>query len=230
MRVQQILDQRPDLWRGQASRYSLPAGIPTGIQALDAQLVWGGWPAGSLSEILSDRPGEGFALTVPALARLSLDPRWLLLVEPPFQPFAPALAAHGLCLGRLVVVTAGADRAWVAEQGLRSGACGAVLIWGGRWERGSLRRLQLAAETGGALGILFREEVAARSPSPAVLRLRIRPSPLGRELTLLKQRGGRPGALLMLPLDSAGRRLDHCKASCVGPDEPGDPNDRLHQS
>jgi hypothetical protein len=199
MRVQQILDQRTDLWRGQASRCALPAGISTGLPSLDAQLIQGGWPPGSLSELLSDRPGEGFAILVPALARLSHQSRWLLLVEPPFQPFAPALLARGLRLERLVIVTAGADRAWVAEQGLRSSACGAVLVWGGRWETSALRRLHLAAETGGALAILFREEAATRSPSPAVLRLRIRPSPLGRELTVLKQRGGPAGALVTLP-------------------------------
>lgn len=206
MRAQQILDQRPDLWRGRTSRHALPVGISTGVSLLDDQLVWGGWPPGSLSELLSDRPGEGFALTVPTLARLSLESRWLLLVEPPFQPFAPALAALGLRLERLVVVAAGPDRAWVAEQGLRSGACGAVLVWGGQWEMTHLRRLQLAAEAGGALAILFREEGAARSPSPALLRLQVRPSLLGCALTVLKQRGGPAGACLTLPFEPGRSR------------------------
>ncbi len=201
MLAQDILDRRPDLWCGRAPRQALPAGIPTGLSRLDEQLVWGGWPPGSLSEILTDRPGEGFALTLPALVRLSLESRWVLLVEPPFQPFAPALAAHGLRLERLVMVTAGPDRAWATEQGLRSGACAAVLVWGGQWETTHLRRLQLAAETGGALAILFREESAVRSPSPAVLRLQVRSTPLGRELTLLKQRGGPDGARVTLPFE-----------------------------
>jgi hypothetical protein len=200
MRARQILDRRPDLWRGRTSRQALSAGLSTGVPLLDDQLIWGGWPSSSLSELLSDQPGEGFALILPTLVRLSLESRWVLLVEPPFQPFAPALAAFGLRLERLVVVKAGPERAWVAEQGLRSGTCGAVLAWGGQWETRHLRRLQLAAGTGGALMILFREEDAARSPSPAVLRLRIRPSPLGRELTVLKQRGGPAGACLTLPL------------------------------
>lgn len=201
MLAQDILDRRPDLWRGRTPRQALPTGISTGLSLLDDQLLWGGWPPGSLSELLTDRPGEGFALTLPALVRLSLESRWVLLVEPPFQPFAPALAARGLRLERLVMVTAGSDRAWVTEQGLRSGACAAVLVWGGQWETTHLRRLQLAAETGGALAMLFREESAARSPSPAVLRLQVRPTPLGRELTLLKQRGGPAGARLTLPFE-----------------------------
>jgi hypothetical protein len=104
MRVQQILDQRTDLWRGQASRCALPAGIPTGLPSLDAQLIQGGWPPGSLSELLSDRPGEGFAILVPALARLSHQSRWLLLVEPPVSALragapVPRLAAGALGRG-----------------------------------------------------------------------------------------------------------------------------------
>jgi hypothetical protein len=198
MRLQRLLDQRPDLWQGQAPKSILPSGIPTGMDRLDAQLIWGGWPPGSLSELLSERPGVGFALTLPALARLSQESRWLLLIEPPFQPFAPALLGQGLRLERLVVATAGEDRAWVAEQGLRSGACAAVLVWGGRWEMPTLRRLHLAAETGGALAFLFRDAETARLSSPAPLRLGIRSSPHGRELTVLKQRGGQAGACLTL--------------------------------
>lgn len=201
MNLQRLLDQRPDLWRGRAAAGRLPAGVPTGFAALDAELPWGGWPPGALSELIGERPGAGFGLAVPALARLSAEPRWLLLVEPPFHPFAPALAARGLALERLVVVSAGGQRAWAAEQGLRSGACAAVLIWGGRWDWTALRRLQLAAESGGALALLFRDQAAARAPSPAALRLRVRPSPAGREVTVLKQRGGRAGAVLSLPLD-----------------------------
>jgi cell division inhibitor SulA len=153
---------------------------------------------GALSEILGQRPGAAFALAMPALARLSLEPRWLLLVDPPFIPYAPALAAAGLDLSRLVVVETEAEAAWAAEQGLRSGSCGAVLAWNGHWETQPLRRLQLAAEAGNALALLFRGKAAAREHSPAALRLLVRPSVAGVEVTLLKQRGGRAGAVLEL--------------------------------
>ncbi|HYN79550.1 MAG TPA: translesion DNA synthesis-associated protein ImuA [Lamprocystis sp. (in: g-proteobacteria)] len=193
MSIQQILDQRPDLWRGRAARDLVPAGVPTGLAALDQELPWGGWPPGSLSELLSARAGDGFGLVLPALARLSAQSRWLLLVDPPLQPFAPALAARGLTLERLVVASAGERRAWAAEQGLRSGACAAVLLWGGRWDDTALRRLQLAAATGGALAFLFRDLAAARAPSPAPLRLQVQGSGPGCQVTILKQRGGQPG-------------------------------------
>ena len=145
MGLDQLLNARHDLWRGREVSAATPAGLSTGFAALDALLPWRGWPPGALSEILNDRPGGGLALLKPALARLSAEARWLLFLDPPFIPFAPALAASGVELTRLLVV-GGGEAAWAAEQGLRSGACSAVLVWGGRWRMPALRRLQLAAE------------------------------------------------------------------------------------
>jgi hypothetical protein len=181
--------------------------VPSGFAALDGALHWGGWPAEGLCELLGEGAGEGLGLVLPALAWLSAaECRWVLLVAPPWQPFAPALAARGLALERLVLARAGERAAWAAEQGLRSGACSAVLLWGGRWDLAGLRRLQLAATSGGALAFLFRDPAAARSPSPAVLRLAVGPAAGGQRVEVLKQRGGRPGAVLVLA-DSDWPRL-----------------------
>jgi hypothetical protein len=184
---------------------SLPSGVPTGFPALDAALPWGGWPPGSLCELLAESPGVGLGLVLPALARLGCEGRWLLLVDPPWSPYAPALAARGVRLERLVVVRAEGQGAWAAEQGLRSGACAVVLLWGGRWELAALRRLQLAAETGGALVFLFREPAAARQASPAALRLELIPAGAGYRVRILKLRGAPAGAALDLPLAEARR-------------------------
>jgi len=178
--------------------------VPTGFAALDAELPWGGWPPVGLCELLGEGPGDGFGLVLPALVRLGADSRWLLLVDPPWHPFAPAMAARGLALERLVVVSSGEGCAWAAEQGLRSGACAVVLVWGGRWDTAALRRLQLAAESGGALAFLFRGSTAARNPSPAPLRLQVWPGEAGYWVRVLKQRGGPAGALLSLSDDGTG--------------------------
>ncbi len=201
MGLEQLLAGRPDLWRGSAASAAAPAGVSTGYAALDAVLPWGGWPPASLTEVLDERPEGALGLALPALARLSRGPRWLLLVDPPLPPFAPALAARGLDLARLAVVSAGGEGAWAAEQGLRSGACSAVLVWGreGPWRGVALRRLQLAAQAGGALALLFRAPSAVRDPSPAALRLRVRTGAAGLEVEVLKQRGARPGGALRLP-------------------------------
>jgi hypothetical protein len=206
--LQALLSRRPDLWRGRASRGALPAGLPSGFEALDSELSWGGWPPGGLIELLESRPGTGLGLVLPALVRLGTACRWLLLVDPPWLPFAPALAARGLALERLVVVEAGERTAWAAEQALRSRACAAVLLWRARWEGAALRRLQLAAETAAVPAFLFREAAAMGGHSPAPLRLTVAPEGTGWRVEVLKQRGGRAGAMVVIRAEGRGPRAE----------------------
>jgi len=55
--------------------------------------------------------------------------------------------------------------------------------------------LKLAAEEGGALGVLFRPERHRFESSPATLRLLLTPGQREPHLELLKVQGGRPGPL-----------------------------------
>jgi cell division inhibitor SulA/protein ImuA len=166
--------QRPDLWRGgEAASVALPS-ITTGFPALDALLPGGGWPRGALTEILCEGEGIGeLSLLAPALARLSRQDLWLAFVAPPYLPYAPALAATGIDLARVVMIRPdkGSDILWAMEQALRSGSCSAVLAWPSFLNERSARRLQLAAEAGGGWGVYFSPASSATAPSPAALRL-----------------------------------------------------------
>ncbi|ALN91220.1 hypothetical protein LG3211_2253 [Lysobacter gummosus] len=200
------------LWRGQPANLA-PSSQPTGHAALDAALPTGGWPEASLTELLLPMHGVGeLRLMWPALARLSQG--WppqaqampaksaraqashafdgggmVVLIDPPFEPYAPAWRDAGVALSRLQVIRArGRDALWAAEQCLRSGACAAVLCWPQRVDDRALRRLQVAAETGQCLGFALRDSKAALNPSPAALRIAIDTSP--RQLRVLKCRGG----------------------------------------
>ena len=124
-----------------------------GIRRARRLLPGGGWPAGALTEIHVERAGVGeLQLVMPAAARLTRSGRWLTLVAPPYVPYAPAFAAHGVMLSRLMLVrpATAEDGLWACEQALRSQVCAAVLAWFDRVPERSLRRLQLAAESGGA--------------------------------------------------------------------------------
>ena len=196
--------QRTDVWRGGVA--APPTGLASGFAVLDARLS-GGWPRGAVSELLFARAGIGeLALLMPALARLSREGRWLVLVAPPYVPYAPALTCAGVDLARAIVVEPRAPRdvLWVAEQALRAGACGAVLLWREEVEPRALRRLQLAAETGGGLAVLFRSLRHAGESSPAALRLRLRGiAGRGRrlEVAVLKRRGGWPTGPITVEVD-----------------------------
>jgi hypothetical protein len=196
--------QRADLWRGGSA--PPVAGLPSGFAELDAQLPGGGWPVGALSEILSDRNGIGeLKLLMPMLARLTREDRWLAFIAPPYIPYAPALARAGVNLAHVLVVHArdGSEALWATEQALRAGTCGAVLAWPATADMQRLRRLQLAAETGHALGVLFRPGRAAGDISPAALRLKLEPTTNGLAVHILKRRGGWPFGPVMLEVDRA---------------------------
>ena len=194
------LRRHPAIWRRQATPVSI---LPTGFPALDEMLPGAGWPMGALTEILVPREGAGeLRLVMPALADLSARGRWLAWVGPPYVPYAPALEARGIALSRILWVRSDntAQQLWSAEQALRSGVCGAVLVWPKRVHQRRLRRLQLAAESGGAWALLFRRETPPGDGSPASLRLRVTPITSGLSVEVLKCRG-RPGARVEITLD-----------------------------
>ncbi|HEV2621322.1 MAG TPA: translesion DNA synthesis-associated protein ImuA [Frateuria sp.] len=187
-----LLDARR-LWRGQPQ--ARPSSRqPTGFPALDAVLPSGGWPEAALSEALLPLDGIGeLALLWPTLARLTQAGGLVALVAPPYLPFPAAWANAGVRLDRLQVVRAEPrDAAWAAEQCLRSAACAAVLCWPQQPDDRTLRRLQLAAETGQCLGLALRPSSAAAHASPAALRLALEVRPP--QLRVLKCRGGNPPA------------------------------------
>ena len=187
--------RHPDVWRARDQHHSQPPGLPTGFTALEYCLPCGGWPREGLIELLTDQSGIGeLRLLMPALAALCGEQHeggWLAWVSPPYQPYAPALAACGIDVERVLVVRSG-PAAWVMEQALRSGSCSAVLGWVDGIDMSGLRRLQLAAEQTGCLAVLFRRSQESRLPSPALLRIMLAASHAGLEVRILKSRGGRP--------------------------------------
>jgi cell division inhibitor SulA/protein ImuA len=183
--------QRADLWRGNASTPKSQVLISTGRAELDD--LFGGWPQGALTEIVASRQGIGeVALLLPALARLTRADRWLAFIAPPHIPYAPGLAQGGVQLERVLVVKPekNPDTLWALEQALRAGCCGAVLAWPARADFTALRRLQLAAEAGDAMAVIYRPEESARESSPAALRLQLGTVDGELEIRVLKQRGG----------------------------------------
>ncbi|WP_246181619.1 translesion DNA synthesis-associated protein ImuA [Dechloromonas hortensis] len=200
---------RGDVWRGDTLA-SLPENaIPSGHPELDAELPGGGWPRGNLTEILVDRSGFGeMSLLLPALASLSTAGGWLALVAPPWLPHAPAWAAAGVALERLVVLPAGKQTAWSVEQLLACGGFAGVLAWP---EAGidarALRRLQVAAEGRPVFACLWRSTAAAASPSPAPLRLEMAAAENSLSVRILKRRGRPAAQPLHLSLPRPGRSV-----------------------
>ena len=178
------------LWRGRGDAQAQAQVEPSGWKVLD-ECTGGGWPRAALVELFSS-DYQGLPLLLPLLARLSRGDRWLAWVAPPHLPFAPGLAASGIDLQKLLLIREvdAQQRLWAAEQALASNSCAAVLLWPQRVQTAQIRRLQLAAERGNCLGVLFRRPRDAAQSSPAALRLKVAPSPLGLDVQVIKRRAG----------------------------------------
>lgn len=172
-----LLDAR-QVWRGHAAPVT-EGEQPTGWAALDAVLPTRGWPDAALTEILLPADGVGeLRLLLPTLARLTQGHRPVVLVAPPYAPCAMGWRQHGVNLRQLEIVDTEEQHVlWAAEQCLRSGSCAAVLAWPQQADDRSLRRLQVAADTGRALAFVFRDRKHLANASPASLRLELEDAP-----------------------------------------------------
>ncbi|MEO8365120.1 MAG: translesion DNA synthesis-associated protein ImuA [Pseudoxanthomonas sp.] len=161
------------LWHAGRSARIHADGEPTGHAALDALLPQRGWPRRALTELLLPADGVGeLELLLPTLARMTQAGQPVVVIAPPYLPYAPAWHAAGVDLSQLQVVEASPrDALWAFEQCLRSGACAAVLGWPAQADAQSLRRLQVAADSGECLGFAFRDRRHVANASPAALRL-----------------------------------------------------------
>ena len=196
-RVDRLLHSNPSLWRGCDMAGQGFHGRSTGYPELDNILPGRGWPQSGLVEIISRHWGMGeLQLLIPLMRSIVEQGQWILWIAPPYMLYAPALTQAGIDIHQILMVkqdTSCKDALWSMEKALQTKNCGLVLAWQ-NWLPGKvLRRLQLAAETGDTLGVLFKHNGSKYSPSP--LRLQIKePAPENRrfsaaEVTVIKARG-----------------------------------------
>jgi protein ImuA len=183
--------------------------ICLGIPALDDCLPEGGLPAGSLVEVLSAADGAGaWTLALVVAERACGEHKALVVADVQGRFYPPAASKLGVDLGRCIVVrpASARDAAVAVRQALDCAAVGAAMAWFDELSASECRRLQLAAETGGGMGLLLRPPGASGTPSFAALRLRVTPVP-SREfprrarVEVVRARGGKSGQSLVLEID-----------------------------
>lgn len=175
--------------------------VSLGLAALDAALPEGGLARGAVHEIAGSAAG-GFATL--AAGRCGGTVLWCVDGSARAALYGPGLVGFGLPPARVVVVRC-RDRTellWAMEEGLRTQALAAVVGEPpGTVDLTASRRLQLAAETGGGLGIVLHPNRAGRFAASALeSRWRVEAAP-GRDVlrprwmvTLARCRGGAQGS------------------------------------
>lgn len=201
----------PHIWKQGSVRNRRAVPLVSGFSELDTWLD-GGWPGAAITELLLTGEGIGeLRLVLPALQMLqqALETgargqvpqvpgrQQFCWINPPYIPYAPALALHGMDLSRLLVVqpASASDALWAMDQALRSQACAVVLGWFDQLNRPAIRRLQVVAESSGCPGFVFRHARFARHDSAAPLRIRLSATTAGWQLDILRNRYGRTGRL-----------------------------------
>ena len=166
--------------------------LSTGIDALDALLPDGGISRGTLMEWLSEKAGGGAGtLAFTVAAQLMRADGACVVIDPAATFYPLAIGKLADELQRMIVVhpANGSDALWALEQSLRCrGVAAVVCRLGHAFERQlhhhAYRRLQLAAETGGAIGLLLRPARYRVHPTWADVRLLIEPLCGAREVPI----------------------------------------------
>lgn len=158
--------------------------LATGFGAVDAALPGGGLAHGAVHELC----GAGtHTLALHLVARTAGPVLWCADARGPGVLYGPGVMQRGVDPARLTVAVCrqADDLLWAMEEGLKSGAVAVVVAELSRpVALGPSRRLQLAAEAGGALGLVLCPGEAAGAPagriSPSALatRWRVTPEPL----------------------------------------------------
>src|SRR6202045_4954227 len=200
--------------------------LPFGIDAIDQHLPEGGLALGALHEVAGGGHGaiDGAAaalFTAGIAARTRGKVLWCVMRP---DLFAPALAQAGLVPDRVIYVEAGDEKSVLIcfEEGLRHGGLGAVVAEVARLSMTASRRLQLAAEGSGTIGLAVRrwrrpaEAADFGQPAASVTRWRITALPatplpvpgVGRarwQLELIRSRAGESADFEVEACDAKGR-------------------------
>ena len=186
------------VWRGY-DRYTTQKTLSTGHHELDI-LLKGGWPEGALIEMICHQEGIGeLRLLTPILADHTQAERICILLNPPYQPYAPSWAEANIDLRHVLIVRSRKHNEWLwaAETAIRGGAL--LLAWVNQHipNYSDLRKLKLAAAGNNQSIFLFNKLDSLSLSSPASLRLEISSSTLHElTITVCKSKGGHVGEKL----------------------------------
>jgi hypothetical protein len=106
--------------------------------------------------------------------------KWIVVVDRDGDFYPPAAVSVGVCVQRMMVVRADreSDALWATDQALRCESVGAVIATRLCPDAARSRRLQLAAERSGVIGLILMPDRRQRHTF-AALQMRVDPVPLG---------------------------------------------------
>lgn len=177
--------------------------VRTGFSAIDDLLPGGGFAKGAVHELLHPLrrpPSKFFALLIARASQGAI-----VWCDPQRTLYPPAVAAMGVDLQRLYLLRPrnATEESWALAECLRCRGVAVTIASVDKLSRLEARRLQLAAEAGGGIGLLLRPLSRHADVYAAASRWLIEPSPGQRttqrwKIQLLHAHGGRIGTQVLL--------------------------------
>lgn len=193
------------------------AGVSTNLELFDAfaSVNGTGLATGAIHEVLADPDagsGTGSTGTFAALiasAVLTAKPGgWIVWSDPHHTLYPPALVKAGVALERLLILRpcSPQDELWAVAECMRCTGVAATVAHMGKLTPVQARRLQLAAEQGGGIGVLVRPDDARATNYAAATRWRVSAcvsSAMSQRwnVELVYGHGGRVGQRFVLEVD-----------------------------
>jgi len=234
--VQQITskDELLSLLKQRVARPRATERFSTGVGALDDLAPDGTFQCGAIHELLAaavDPLPVSFALILARAAQQHHKRASDALVawsDPAHEIYAPALAAGGLPLRGLVLLRPrkALDELRIVMECLRCPGVAVTVATVGRLTRVEARRLQLAAERGGGVGLLLRRFDARSSAIyAAATRWLVTPAPGNEQcqrwsVELMHGHGGRVGESVLLEVDRESSQVHAVRPFATLADRP----------
>ena len=207
------------LWQASQSN-TLPEKLATGIEALDKALQ-GGFPQRGMARIQSTMGIGELRLCMPVLKQRQQDQRQLFMIAPPAQINAEMLLEYEVSIERtfFIHINELAAQLWACEQCLKSGCSHTVILWCNQLSLNQAKRLQVAAEQGDSLLLVYQYSTAIQ-PLPVSLSLSLSRNEQQLSVSITKQRGGWPVAAFnisqtLMSLRSSEQLAQHTETNNV---------------
>lgn len=157
------------------------SGVRTNVPLLDAfaSVNENGLARGAIHEVLADVSQgtsiDAFALLLASAVAASREGGWIVWSDPERTLYPPALQRSGVAIERLLLLRPRSpqDELWALAECMRCGGVAATVAHVGRLTPVQARRLQLAAEQGGGVGVLVRPEDKRSANYAAATRWRV---------------------------------------------------------
>ncbi|WP_250658610.1 translesion DNA synthesis-associated protein ImuA [Alkalimarinus coralli] len=183
-----LLARKQLVWKGhqtQPKQNTQSCGYPI----LDEKLA-GGFPA---TGVVNIRSPLGIGELRVLMGTLSTQSRLLVFINPPGSICAEFFYHQGYDLKKLLIINSRRknEALWAAEQCLKSGACGAVLLWQNVQEIHQIKRFQMACEEGDCVQFIMSPPTQNITSLPVSLNMQLTPHTQGLGVSITKRKGGR---------------------------------------